>query len=105
MFLLFSGYLAHNGAAALQETNVSLFNFMNSLRLFSYVDKVGQESFSSRNSSSSSSSSSQSTRNSNSYTVSDQSANGTVEHANTKLCDSCDLCKIVIKDKYLKRDW
>ena len=107
LFLLFSGYLAHNGAAALQENNVSSFNFMNSLRLFSYVDKIGP-SFSTRNSSSSSYSSStttRSTRNSSSYVVSNQASDGTVEHANTKLCDSCCMCKTIITDKYHKKDW
>ena len=67
MFLLFSGYLAHNGAAALQEKNVASFNFMNSLRLFSYVDKCGESflklSSKNNNSSSSSSSSARNTRN------------------------------------------
>ena len=44
--LFFSGYLAHNDAAdSLQETHFSSFNFMNSLRLFSYVDKVEERLF------------------------------------------------------------
>ena len=109
MFLLFSGYLAHNGAAALQEKNVASFNFMNSLRLFSYVDKKGESFLNSstknNKSSSSSSSSAHKTRNSSRYVVSDQAANGTVEHANTKLCNACDKCKKVIEDHYLKMDW
>ena len=109
MFLLFSGYLAHNGAAALQEKNVASFNFMNSLRLFSYVDKMGESFLNSstknNKSSSSSSSSARKTRKSSSYVVSDQAANGTVEHANTKLCNACDKCKNVIEDHYLKMDW
>ena len=107
MFLLFSGYLAHNGASALQEKNVSSFNFMNSLRLFSYVDKVGP-SFSARNSSSSSHSSStptRSTRNSSSYVLSNQSSDGTVEHENTKLCDGCGTCKQIIVEKFHKKLW
>ena len=107
MFLLFSGYLAHNGAAALQENNVSSFNFMNSIRLFSYVDKVGP-SFTTDNSTSSSSSSSRRsrfTRNSSSYVISDQASNGTVEHANTNLCNGCPSCKKIVKEKYPKKSW
>ena len=93
----------------LQEKNVASFNFMNSLRLFSYVDKCGESflklSSKNNNSSSSSSSSARNTRNSSSYVVSDQASNGTVEHANTKLCNGCDKCKNVIDEHYLKKDW
>ena len=33
MFILFTGHTAHNGAAAIEEPEVTSFNFMNSLHL------------------------------------------------------------------------
>ena len=98
LFVLFNGYLAHSGFNSIQEQSISLFNFKNSLRLFAYVDKYANindknDDVLIR------------TR-SNRSSISDQAADGTVDHENTNLCDvsSCQVCQENINN-FSKKDW
>ena len=81
--LLFHGHLAHNGASSLYESDSYSFNYHSSFRLFSYVDKVSENS-KVRNTG-------VNTR-SLGYQQSNQSYNGKIAHKCTCECIDCKMC-------------
>ena len=98
LFVLFNGYLAHSGSNAIQEQSISSFNFKNSLRLFAYVDKYANindrnDDVLVRTRSTTSS-------------ISDQAADGTVDHENTNLCNIllCQICQDNV-NKTTRKNW
>ena len=98
LFVLFNGYLVHSGSNAIQEQSISSFNFKNSLRLFAYVNKFANIN----------------DRNddvlirtrSNRSSISDQAADGKVDHENTNLCNVslCQICQENV-NKFSRKDW
>ena len=83
MMLLFHGHLAHNGASSLYENDLQSFNYQNSLRLFSYVDKVSETNKVTN---------ARVNTRSNGYHISKQSADGKIEHKGTRECNNCTRC-------------
>ena len=91
MMLLFHGHLAHNGASSLYESDSYSFNYHSSIRLFSYVDKVSENSKVRKTG--------VNTRSSG-YQQSNQSYDGKIAHEGTQECShNCEFC-----DKFLKKN-
>ena len=94
LMLIFNGHTAHNGAASLEIDNVGSLQFMDSLRLFSYLDKnvnlvEVKEGIS--------------TRRSAGY-ISNQASEGRVDYENTRECYGCDKCsKFAVENN--RKNW
>lgn len=79
--IIFNANLAHSGGPAIREDNVSSFNFIKSVRLFSYVTKALKHDVASTKSS-----------NSRRQSISKQKQDGRVEQEYTFNCKDCNLC-------------
>ena len=98
MFIIFNGHLAHNGASAIENKELTSFNFMNSLRLFSYIDKVSEIRSNTKNTKG------VRTRSSKSNKISDQEIDKKVDKNHTQLCENCAICNDIIPN-YRQKDW